>query len=334
MQNTNLDLSALAAAYEKAQSAVVFIHPQATYDAVAAALALHLALREAGKSCAVVCVEPMRVEFSRLVAIDQVHTEAGNRDLVISFAYTEEQVDKVSYNVDEDNGRFELVVAPKTGGQPLDPSSIEFRRTGLSADLVFLFGYHSLSELETIYDKEKYTIDSAYTVAVTQNKIAPYAKLHLTLQPEQLSYAELVYFIVRQLQIAEIKDDLATNILSGIEYATDRFAQANLAPRTFETIANLMRRGARRDADNPAFQYLGMPIRQSTNQPAPVGESGWADQAMPFTGGPQTIQLGGSHPNTNMVMPAMPPAAVQPTATVQPQTVSPGDFARAMSNRS
>lgn len=311
MQN-NLDLSALAAVYSKAQSALVFIHPQATYDAVAAGLSLRLALTEAGKSCEVICEEPMRVEFSRLIDIDRVLTEAGNRDLVISFAYTEEQVDKVSYNVDEDSKRFELVISPKSGGQPLDPSTIDFRRTGLSADIIFLFGYHSFAELGAVYEKEKYTIDSAYTIAVTQNKIAGFAKLHLTLQPEHLSYSELVYFIIRQLQVAEIKDDLATNILSGMEYATDRFGQTTLSPRTFETVANLMRRGAQRDPANPAFQFLGMPIRQAKSS-AHFEDNSWQPTQPPLES--QTIQLGGAEPSS------------------VPQAVSPSDFARAMSNR-
>lgn len=310
MQN-NLDLSALATVYEKAQSAIVFIHPQATYDAVAAALSLRLALQERGKSCEVICEEPMRVEFSRLVDIDQVRTEAGNRDLVISFAYAEEQVDKVSYNVDEDSQRFELVISPKSGGQPLDPSTIDFRRTGLAADIVFLFGYHSFAELGAVYEKEKYVIDSAYTIAVTQNKIPPYAKLHLTLQQEHLSYSELVYFMIRQLQVAEIKDDLATNILSGVEYATDRLAQPNLSPRTFETVANLMRRGARRDPANPAFQYLGMPIRQPKGQPEFEDNNQWQ---VPPGLEPQTIHVGAEQ-------------------GPQPQAVSSSDFARAMSSR-
>jgi hypothetical protein len=326
MQN-NLDLSALAAVYEKAQNVVCFIHPQATYDAIAAALSLRLAFKEAGKSCDVICEEPMRVEFSRLVDIDSIRADAGNRDLVLSFAYSEEQVDKVSYNVDEDSKRFELVISPKTGGQPLDPGTIEFRRSGLSADVIFLFGYHGMAELGGIYEREKYAIDSAYSVAVTQNKIPGYAKLHLTLQPEHLSYSELVYFIVRQLQIAEVKDDLATNLLAGVEYATDRLMQPNISPRTFETVANLMRRGARRDPANPAFQFLGQPIRQS-QAPQFDGEPEWNLPSLQ----PKTIRMGGDSAPV-FSGPAAAQFAPQAPAGVAPQTVSASDFARAMSNR-
>jgi hypothetical protein len=276
MQQPGPDFRALSTVLENAKNIVCFIHPQATYDAVAAALAVQLAGTESGRSVEIVCQEPMRVEYTHLVGIDRVQQSVGNRDLIVSFAYNEDQVDKVSYNVDDANQRFELVISPKSGAKTLDPSTIEFRRAGMSADIVLLFGYHALEELGEMYTKEKYTIDSAFTVAITQSTIPAFAKLHLTLQEEQLSYSEMVYFMIRQLQIAEIKDDIATNLLSGMEYATERFLSPNLSPRTFETVANLMRRGAQRYSDNPAFQYLSMPIRQdgeafsSASQAQPV----------------------------------------------------------------
>lgn len=262
MQQQGPDFRALATVLEEAKNIVCFIHPQATYDAVAAALSLQLAGEQSGRSVEVVCEEQMRVEYSHLVGIDRVQQSVGNRDLIVSFAYNEDQVDKVSYNVDDNNQRFELVISPKSGAKTLDPSTIEFRRAGMSADIIYLFGYHALEELGEMYTKEKYTIDSAFTVAVTQSQIPAFAKLHLTLQEEQLSYSELVYFMIRQLQVAEIKDDIATNLLSGMEYASERFLSSNLSARTFETVANLMRRGGQRHNDNPAYQYLSMPIRQ------------------------------------------------------------------------
>lgn len=323
------DLSALAAVYEKAKSFVVFIHPQATYDAVAAGLALRLALKEAGKTCEVVCEEPMRVEFSQLVDIDAVQLEAGNRDLVLSFAYSEEQVDKVTYNVDEDSQRFELVISPKSGGQPLDPSTIDFRRSGLSADVAFLFGFHALDELGEIYVKEKYTIDSAFTVAITQGKIPPYAKLHITLQPEHFSYSELIYFALRQLQVAEVKDDLATNLLSGIEYATDRLTAPTMTARTFETVANLLRRGGRRNPANPAFQNLGMPIRPAPAAPRQARPAFPMKPGMPAAPGFDGPMEEGEWTPTSAF-----PGTMTPTPTPPTHSVSPADFARAMANRS
>lgn len=273
--NNGPNFAPLAQVANEANTILCFIHPQATYDAVAAATSFCLAAKEAGKSCTVVCEEPMRVEYNYLVGIDKIKQTVGNRDLVVSFAYSEDQVDKVSYNINENTKRFELIVSPKAGAQPLDTSTVNFEQTGLAADVVLLFGFHSLDELGEIYHKEKYALDHAYTVAFTQNKVQQFAKLHLELQPDHFSYSEMVYFLIRQLQLAQINDDLATNLLSGVEYSTERFNQANMPARTFETVANLMRRGAVRQPDNPAYDQLNTPIRQqlNQNQAAPASEN-------------------------------------------------------------
>ena len=253
------DITPLANISPEAKSVLICIHPQSTYDAVAAALAWKLAWEQSGKSVSVVCPAPMRAEYSRLAGIDQVVTEAGNRDLVMSFPFDENIVDKVSYNVNEASGQFELIISPKNGFSSLDPAVIQYRQSGLAADMIVLFGYHAFAELGELYTKEKYVFDHAFTVAVTQSNIPKFAKFHVALQPENLSYSEWAYYILSQLQIGNLSESIATNLLQGIEYATDRLvAVAN--PRTFETVAQLMRAQARRQFDNPAFSYLSTPI--------------------------------------------------------------------------
>lgn len=312
------DLTPLSQAFKGAQNVVVFIHPQATFDAVAAATAWCLAIREQNKSCTIACEAPMRPEYSRLTGIQSVSQEVGNRDLVISFAYDENQVDKVSYNVDEATQRFELVVSPKSGHQPLDPQTVEYKQSGLSADVVVLLGFHSFEELGEFYQKERYAIEKAFTVAVTQSKVPAFAKLHVALQPEQLSYSEWTYFALRQLQ-AKAKDEVATNLLAGIEYATDRFQNAAQA-RTFETLANLMKTGGQRMPDNPALQFPATPIREPQGsrpaygpQPAGMNVPQWSGPT-----GTVPVVAGGQ---------AFPP---QPA----PQHQSPSEFAQAMGGRS
>ncbi len=266
------DITPLAQAAQEAKSVVLCIHPQSTYDAVAAALTWKQVWEQAGKSVAVVCSAPMRAEYASLFGIEQVQTEVGNRDLVMSFAYDENVVDKVSYNVNEQSGQFELIISPKNGVLPLNPANISFKNAGVSADIVVLFGFHSFNELGEVYEKERYSIDHAFTVAVTQNSVSHFAKMHVALQPEHLNYSEWVYFVLSQLQIGVIDESAAHNLLQGIEYATDRLAVVD-SPRTFETVAQLMRLNARRQSQNPAFDFLATPINAPAAElaaPAPV----------------------------------------------------------------
>lgn len=325
----NLDLSALANVLPSAHNVICFLHPQTTYDAVAAALALKLALAVSGKDCQVICEEPMRVEYNALVDIDQVTARAGNRDLVLSFAYNENQVDKVSYNVDETQQRFELVISPKSGHPALDPSTVQFHHAGMAADVIFLFGYHAMDELGVYYQQEKNIIDSAYTVAITQAKVPAFAKLHLQLQPDQLSYAELIYFLARQFNLGEIKDDIASNLLSGIEYATDRFQQPTILPRTFETCAYLMRQGAHRVPENPAFLHLSTPIRGVAKANGAPSNHTIMD-SVPTSGSfrPQLNNIPSLNNLSSMNNDEVMDAETVPTSPAQ--NVSPSEFAQAM----
>ena len=49
------------------------------------------------------------------------------------------------------------------------------------------------------------------------------------------------------------KDDVATNLLSSIEQATDRFQSLGVGPDLFELVARLIRNGARRSGSNPVI---------------------------------------------------------------------------------
>lgn len=263
-----IDLSPLQNAWKQAQSVVCFIHPQTTYDAVAAALGVSALAQESGKSVTLVCEAPLRSEYQSLHGVEQVTQNVGNRNLVISFPYQAEQVDKVSYNIDEQSGQFELIIAPQNGVTALAPEAVQFRQSGLSADVILLFGFHSFDELGEIYSTEKFTIDSAFTVALTQGSVPRFAKLHVALQPDQLSYSEWALLWMQQAD-ASLTVPQATNLLSGIEYATAQLRDVQNA-RVFESVATLMRVGAQRLPDNPAYQHLATPIREPEHKPAPT----------------------------------------------------------------
>ena len=64
------DITPLASAATGAKSVLLCIHPQSTYDAIAAALSWKLTWEQAGKSVSVVCSAPMRAEYARLQGLD------------------------------------------------------------------------------------------------------------------------------------------------------------------------------------------------------------------------------------------------------------------------
>src|SRR5690606_7358911 len=83
-----------------AQTTLVILPSQPTLDQTATALALASALEALGKQTSVMSPQPLSAPVSDLISTDTIHTQIGNRDLAVSFAYTPESVDKVSYHID------------------------------------------------------------------------------------------------------------------------------------------------------------------------------------------------------------------------------------------
>lgn len=231
-------------------------------DSVAAALALSLALQKKGIDVHVASPSDMRVEFSRLVGVDGVKNKIGNRNLVISFEYSEDRVEKVSYNISEDGKRFNLVVAPKTGAVSLDPATVQYDHTGVDAEVVIMVGVSNFAELGPFYEEERNSIEGAKTVAITLFPAPTFANIHVDAQGFT-SLCELMTACIVQLGL-ELETDSANNLMFGIDSITQSLTSPTVTADTFETVAALMRAGAKRQ---PMGQHGNLTPNQMPWQP-------------------------------------------------------------------
>ena len=225
-----------------ASKTIIFLGPNPNFDAVASALSLHLSLKEKGIASQVVSASDMRVEFSRLVGVDEVKKKLGNKNLIVSFAYEESRVEKVSYAISEDRSRFNLVIAPKSGALPLDPASVDFDLAGIEADLIFLVGISSFQEIGEYYDTERNVYDTAMTVALTLFPVQGFVKSHADASGMS-SLSELTSSVIQQLDLP-LNQDGATNLLAGIDLTTQGFRSPLANAEMFEAVARLMKAGA------------------------------------------------------------------------------------------
>lgn len=245
------DASKLKEQVQASKTVFILLPMNPTYDAIASALSLYLSMKAAGKSVQIACPDDMRVESSYLIGVDEIKKEMGNQNLVVSFQYAEENVEKVSYNISDDGKKFNLIISPKAGGKPLDPRFVDFSYKGASGDLVFIVGATSFEQLGFLYESEKQLFTDAMTVSITPYGTPPFAKLSLETSG-QSCIAEGVSQLLSGFDLSPA-DDTATNLLSSIEHATNRFQSVAVSPETFEVVAMLLRNGARRSATNPAI---------------------------------------------------------------------------------
>lgn len=287
---------------ETAKTVLVLLPQNPSLDTVAAGLSLFLSFTQSQKSISVGCASDMTVNFNRLFGVDKIKSRIGNQNLVVSFNYNEDSLEKVSYDKDPANQKFHLTIEPKAGMQPLDPNQVEFSYTGSNADLIFVINARSLADLGALYEQEKALLDNQQKTLVnisTLDKNAQFGTVNLY-DPTAAGASEIVLNFLKTLSLP-LDADIATNLLAGIESATNNLSLAN-SPDTYETIAELMRLGAKK------------------------GHLAPTTPKNPFAGRPQSFPVPSSQPSNPYKKPTptpMPQPTRQPIPTPTPTPIPP-----------
>lgn len=234
-------LSQIKAILDPAQSVVIAFPPQANQDQRASAISFYRALRDLKTEVSL--VTPTELDYEGLVGGEDVRTKLGNKDLSISFDYDENSVDKVSYNIDEEMGKFYLVIKPKKGQKPLDADRVSFDYIGAQADVIFLFGVHNLEVLDHLYFSFEDVYDKATVISI-HNFETEVGDLKIDISGYS-SWSEGMLQMIEQLGL-ELDSGSATNLLTAIEHATNGLSSYTTTADTFETVAKLLRAGATR----------------------------------------------------------------------------------------
>jgi hypothetical protein len=273
------DTSKIKALLESARQVVILLPQNPHYDIVAAGLALRLALDASGKSLTICCADPMTVEFNRLVGVDTVTTTFGSGNFIIAFADQTESVDKVSYNLER--GELQLVITPKNGAPAIDHRKLKFVPSSISADLVILVGVENLFDLGPLYHDSRQLLTQTQVISVTKNIPLENFSPHSLHDPDSSSISELMAHMIDTIGL-NLHSDVATNLLAGLEKATDFFRSPSVTHSTFEIAAHLVRKGARRHSDALSasqFPSGSIPSQPYTSPATPVAASpstsGW-----------------------------------------------------------
>lgn len=189
-------------------------------------------------------------ELAKLIEIKDIENELGKENLLISFPYQEEQVDKVAYYIGEKDKRFYLTIKPKKNAAPLDSSKVEFSYAGVQTDLLILFGVENLEDLKQLYFAYEtlYKGDNNYVVTIN-DFIPDFGKLNLDIS-QSSSYCEALFYLLQDLDQAHedvlSKSNLPTLLLYGIEAKTQGLSAKSVNISTFLAVASLLKLGATR----------------------------------------------------------------------------------------
>lgn len=293
----------------KSKNTLILLPAQPSVDAAAAALSFYLSLEATGKRATIACSEKIPVGLNRLIGVDKISNQVGGQNLVVAFEYLEDSIEKVSYNIND--GKFNLVIQPKDGFPPLDYQKLSYKYSGSTADLVVVIGCQKPENIGRIYTEEKKLFSDQETINIDINHFnSRYGKTNF-IDSIASSCSELVGLVIKNLNMT-VNPDVATNILAGMETATNNFAMKTRA-ETFELIGWTMHYGGRRSQmqtvpsrqpfDTRPFIYQPMAGRPTGIASTPIRRPAYP---------PQSIATQPSHNQPPLNQTAYQPQAYEP----------------------
>lgn len=236
-----MDTNKFQEALVKSENLVIALSPNPTFDEVAGGLALYLSLSGFGKKVNIFCPSPMLVEFNKLVGVDRVTKEIGDKNLTITLRdYLAQNIERVAYNIN--GGQMELTIIPKSQIAAPNPDQVISTLGGMNADTVILVGVENQEELipeiasELAKVPQQILILQNYRPGVLERKVGVVE----IVDPNVSCISEVVGLLLSEGNLP-ISEDIATNLLMGITYSTQNYTSNRVRPETFELSAKLAR---------------------------------------------------------------------------------------------
>ncbi|KKQ76712.1 MAG: hypothetical protein US98_C0028G0009 [Parcubacteria group bacterium GW2011_GWC1_38_6] len=255
---------------DSASSILILLPTKAYLDQVAAGLSLYLTLKSS-KDVAVSSPSQMTVEFSRLIGVDKISTELGNKNLVITFPnYQATNIERVSYDIEE--GQFKLSVIPKAGMTVPTSEQTNISYAGVKADLIILVGGANESHFPAISTPDLKGVKIIH-IGTRLLEVSSDAQIMSFARPGSSS-SELVGNLIKENDLS-IDADIATNLLAGIEDGSKNFQSPDVTADTFSMFAQLLNMGGQRIKKMTAssFPQGAIPTQPYNQQPKQVPQS-------------------------------------------------------------
>lgn len=256
--------NSLGSIIDSASSVLILLPTRPGLDHVASGLSFQLSLK-GRKEAQVTCSSPMLVEFNRLVGVEKISSDLGNKNLVIRFLdYRASDIERVSWDIE--NGQFKLTVIPQPGFTAPRREQAQFGYSGVSADTIILIGGQTEADFPELKREE-----------LTGAKIVHIGTMAFSSSFSVMSFArpastisEIIALLIKENAFL-LDPDIATNLVLGIEEGSGHFTKSDVTADTFSIFAELLRAGGRRIAkEKPAVPAVvspaGFPFR-----PQPAG---------------------------------------------------------------
>lgn len=224
-------------------------------DKLAAALALFLALKQAGKDVTVVTEGTLQVAHSNLYGVGEIKQSlppVSGGDLTLTLEGVVDNqgkvpaLEKLDWYPEGHNLNLVFHVLPN---QKFEPTKIDSKFSGASFDLIFVVGANNLPELGNIYAQNAGVFNKSFIISIDNN--GNFGKANVV-DPQASSVSEMMTHIISGLGL-NYDQDIASNLIAGIYNATSNLT-VNLKPDTFMALGFITQQGGKLPQLNPNAQ--------------------------------------------------------------------------------
>ena len=207
-------------------------------DEISAAIALAIVLDQQKKHVTAIYSgkTPNALEF--LKPEDTFEKDTSSlQDFII--ALNKSKADHLTYKLDGDY--VKIYITPYKG--QVKKEDLEYSYGDYNVDLVIVFNVNAGNEIDSALSEYGRIMHDASAINITSGLPGRFADLEWS-DPEKSSVCEMVYNLLKELEITDLSQEVATALLTGILSATERFSNSRTKPTTMAVASKLMEAGA------------------------------------------------------------------------------------------
>ncbi len=210
-------------------------------DQLGAMVALELILERAGKQVSAI----MTGEFpksNKVLDVRHISRDlSGIRDFVIRLDTSKVEVDKLRYEVNEDN--IEVVVSPFSGNFTAQDATFDYG--AYKFDLVIVLGVSQIAKIDSILEQNPTIFDGIHLINIDAHRSnEQYGSVNY-IEPQASSVCEMLVGIIESVAQGMIDYHVATALLTGIMSNTEGFTAPNTSAKSLTIAAQMMSGGAK-----------------------------------------------------------------------------------------
>ena len=207
-------------------------------DEMSAAIALAIVLDQQKKHVTAIYSgkTPNALEFLKPEETFEKDT-SSLQDFII--ALNKSKADHLTYKLDGDY--VKIYITPYKG--QVKKEDLEYSYGDYNVDLVIVFNVNAGTEIDSALSEYGRIMHDASAINITSGLPGRFADLEWS-DPEKSSVCEMVYGLLKELEITELSQEVATALLTGILSATERFSNNRTKPTTMAVASKLMEAGA------------------------------------------------------------------------------------------